>query len=415
MDNISRFGVSSIILAARTSSASALSRSCAVSPATHATAVHANTPPRHLQKHMTRTHPNPLQPVRRETPFENAPAGIDQIDWSALERLRARFLSRQAGGEGPYWQNHDTLAAYDATYAERIGWKWDALLRELGLRGWAPPPGTTLLDYGCGSGVAARRVLGAFGPHHFHSVALHDHSPEAVAFATSRVSADHPGVKTVTFDPTRPFTLVVSHVLNELPPPAVEELLALAERAAAVLWIEPGTHADSRSLATLRDRLIPRHRIIAPCTHRERCPLFAAGQEREWCHLFAEPPIGVQNNPNWVRFAQRAGVDLRSQAYSCLVLETGAGLAPDLAQPGAARALGRPQVFKPYARFLACDSRGLHWLELPKRVDAALVKRLAKAPPTPLYALEHDAHRISAARPLVPDAPALPDSDCPSP
>jgi hypothetical protein len=335
-----------------------------------------------------------------------------QLDWSALDRLRALFLSREAAADGPYWQNHDTLAAYDATYAERIGWKWDALLRELRLRRWAPPAGTVLLDYGCGSGVAGRRVLAAFGPARFAGLALHDHSPEAIAFARARAAAEFPALPLPDSSPLRlldssqPFTLVVSHVLNELPPAAAEELVALAARAAAVLWIEPGTHADSRALAAARDRLRATHRIIAPCTHRENCPLFAAGQEREWCHFFAAPPPGVQNDSGWVRFAQRAGLDLRSQAYGCLVLEHGSGLAPDLApHAGAARALGRPEVFKPYARLLACDATGLHWLELPKRVDAALVKRLDKDPPVPLYALAHDGKRITAATPLV-SAPA---------
>ena len=353
---------------------------------------------------------------------------LDRLDWSALDRLRATFLARDAAASGPYWQNRAALAAYDATYAERIGWKWDALLRELRLRRWAPPAGTVLLDYGCGSGVAGRRVLAAFGAERFSSLALHDHSPEAVAFAAERAASEFPALPRVAFDPsapapTPPFTLVVSHVLNELPPAARDELVALAARAAAVIWIEPGTHADSRALATLRDQLRAPHRIIAPCTHRENCPLFAEANARDWCHFFAEPPVGVQNDPAWVRFAQRAGVDLRSQAYSCLVLERGTGVPPvgldDGAPPSAAsvsdsasasdsgssllpaRALGRPEVFKPYARFLACDASGLHWLELPKRVDPALVKRLDKDPPVPLYALDHDGKRIVSAIPLV--------------
>jgi hypothetical protein len=356
---------------------------------------------------------------------------LEKLDWSALDRLRATFLARDAAASGPYWQNASALAAYDATYAERIGWKWDALLRELLLRRWAPPAGTVLLDYGCGSGVAGRRVLAAFGADRFSSLVLHDHSPEAVAFAAERAASEFPALPRRAFDPSalaaQPFTLVVSHVLNELPPAARDELLSLAERAAAVIWIEPGTHADSRSLAAIRDRLRVGNRIIAPCTHRENCPLFAEANARDWCHFFAEPPVGVQNNPDWVRFAQRVGVDLRSQAYSCLVLERREGVAPDLAPsasvPGPAptsdsgsslpapsssllpaRALGRPEVFKPYARLLACDATGLHWLELPKRVDPALVKRLGKNPPVPLYALVHDGKRIASATPLVADS-----------
>lgn len=338
---------------------------------------------------------------------------LENLDWSALERLRATFLQRDAAEKGTYWQNHATLAAYDATYAERIGWKWDALLRELRLRHWAPPPGTVLLDFGCGSGVAGRRVLEAFGAAHFAGLALADHSPEAVAFSRARAELHFPDLPlrdaaTYVAAPEAAhlapaFTLVVSHVLNELTPTARADLLALACRAAAVIWIEPGTRLDSRALATVRDELRVGHRIVAPCTHRENCPLFLETNARDWCHFFAEPPAGVQNSPDWVRFGQRTGVDLRSQAYSCLVLELDS-ISPGAAIPvfaeGDARVLGRPEVFKPYARLLACDSTGLHFLELSKRADAALVKRLAKDPPLPLYRLVHDGKHIHSATPL---------------
>jgi len=325
---------------------------------------------------------------------------VNSFNWPALERLRAIFLARDAATNGPYWQNHDTLAAYDATYAERIGWKWDALLRELRLRNWAPPARTTLVDFGCGSGVAGRRVLAAFGADHFSALALADHSPEAVTFAAERARETFPGLKVQTTpEPQEPFTLVVSHVLNELTDVARAELLTLAARAVCVLWVEPGTHADSRALATVRDELrATGQRIVAPCTHRENCPLFLETNARDWCHFFAEPPVGVQNNPDWVRFAQRAGVDLRSQAYSCLVLDR---IAEPALPEGSARLLGRPEVFKPYARFLACESDGLHWLELSKRVDAALIKRLDRNPPLPLYRLEHDGKRVSSATPVA--------------
>lgn len=340
---------------------------------------------------------------------------LDHLDWNALDRLRATFLARDAASTGPYWQTPSALAAYDATYAERIGWKWDALLHELRLRRWAPPAGTVLVDFGCGSGVAGRRVLSAFGADRFAALALHDHSPEAVAFAAARARTGFPDLAHrdfFTLTEATAFTLVVSHVLNELAPEPRAALLDLARRAACVIWIEPGTHADSRALAAARDELRPAHRIVAPCTHRENCPLFAEASARDWCHFFAEPPPGVQNSSDWVRFAQRAGIDLRSQAYSCLVLEkaaspaqAGSAAASPLFGPHAARVLGRPEVFKPYARLLACDATGLHWLELSKRTDPALVKKLDRDPPPPLYAFEHDGKRIRCATPLVPVAP----------
>ena len=338
----------------------------------------------------------------------------EQLDWTALDRLRDGFLTG-AAANGPYWKSTTDLASYDLTYAERIGWKWDALLAELHRRDWHPPTRGLLLDWGCGSGIAGRRVLSVFGAETFASLAVWDHSPLARTFAAGRAREAFPGLAVSEFaDSGQPIALlVVSHVLNELPADARAQLLALVARAAAVIWIEPGTHADSRALATVRDQLRTGHRIVAPCTHCEACPLFHEANERDWCHFFAPPPVGIQNHSEWVRFSHRAGIDLRSQAYSCLVLDRAelSTLNPQLSTPSAvtARLIGRAEVFKPYARFLACEASGLHWLELPKRVAPALVKRLDKDPPIPLYALVHDGKRVSEMTPLVPDLPAPAD------
>src|SRR6185436_4078772 len=59
-----------------------------------------------------------------------------ELDWHTLDRLRDRFL--QGGSATPYWETADDLANYDLTFGERIGWKWDHVLRELRLRGWTP-------------------------------------------------------------------------------------------------------------------------------------------------------------------------------------------------------------------------------------------------------------------------------------
>jgi len=89
-----------------------------------------------------------------------------QLDWATLARLRDGFLSGNAA-RGPYWTSLNDLANYDLTYGERIGWKWDAVLRELRTRAWSPPAGLPILDWGCGSGIAGRRVSQAFGADHF--------------------------------------------------------------------------------------------------------------------------------------------------------------------------------------------------------------------------------------------------------
>src|SRR5579859_1535396 len=117
----------------------------------------------------------------------------EKLDWAALDRLREGFLGGAAAG-GPYWRSRGDLAAYDATYGERIGWKWDAVLRELRLRGWAPPAGAAVLDWGCGSGVAGRRVVAFFGAENFSALHLHDHSPLALEFAADAARRAFPGL-----------------------------------------------------------------------------------------------------------------------------------------------------------------------------------------------------------------------------
>jgi ubiquinone/menaquinone biosynthesis C-methylase UbiE len=113
------------------------------------------------------------------------------IDWNSLERLRAAFLGGKAGATD-YWQTENDLASYDATFAQRIGWKWDYVLEELTRRGWSPPAGA-LLDWGCGSGIASRAFLDQFGPASISQLQLWDRSSLAMQFATKRASEKYQG------------------------------------------------------------------------------------------------------------------------------------------------------------------------------------------------------------------------------
>jgi SAM-dependent methyltransferase len=305
------------------------------------------------------------------------------LDWPALERLRQKFLGGGAAA-GPYWESPADLASYDLTYGERIGWKWDHVLRELRLRGWTPAS-RDVLDWGCGSGVAARRVISFFGAEHFDSLTVWDHSPLACDFAETAARRAFPALRVASAAPsllagdTPLGLLIVSHVLNELPPAALASLRAAIARAAAVLWVEPGTHAVSRQLTALRDELRGAgFHVVAPCTHAHACPMAAPENARHWCHFFAPPPAEIFADSEWVKFGQRAGIDLRSLPYCFLALDRRAPApAPDLS-----RVIGRPEHFKPYARLLNCDATGLAELELPKRADPALFKALerTKAP-----------------------------------
>jgi hypothetical protein len=93
-----------------------------------------------------------------------------ELDWESLDRHREQFLGARPS-DGPYWASAEDLESYDLTFGERIGWKWDAVLAELRLQGWRPPGGV-VLDWGCGSGIAGRRVVAAYGTAAFSSLLL---------------------------------------------------------------------------------------------------------------------------------------------------------------------------------------------------------------------------------------------------
>ncbi|MBL9214056.1 MAG: hypothetical protein JNG83_01130 [Opitutaceae bacterium] len=308
----------------------------------------------------------------------------EQLDWEALDRLRAHFLSGRAAA-GPYWHTVTDLECYHATFGERIGWKWDAVLSELRRRGWAPAPGGDVLDWGCGSGVAGQRVLAAFGPGAFRRLRVHDHSGLAEEFALHCARRAFPELDAARAGPAElageaPIgLLVVSHVLNELDDDARAALGRLAARAAAVLWVEPGTHAVSRALGRWRETLAAGGlHVVAPCTHRAPCGMLTPGNERHWCHFFAPCPAGIQAEAGWVRFAQRAGIDLRALPYSFLALDRRPAALPE----GASRVIGEPRLYKGFARVFGCDAGGVAELTLQKR-DAPEMFKLMKQGRTP--------------------------------
>lgn len=302
-----------------------------------------------------------------------------ELDWESLDRHREQFLGGKPS-DGPYWVSDSDLASYDLTFGERIGWKWDAVLDELTMRGWSPGRGA-VLDWGCGSGVAGRRVVQRFGQDAFGSLAVWDHSPIATSFAYDAARNKFPGLDVSMATPgflgaEDPISLLVlSHVLNELHPEALDEIRALARRARAVLWTEPGNRETSRKLGSLRDEWSGEFRLVAPCTHANPCPMFAPGNERHWCHHFAAPPPVIFADSNWVKFGKRAGVDLRSLPYSFLAMDRDWSGAVD----GLSRVIGRPEDFKPYVRLLNCDSSGLEELTIPKRTNKALCKELDRS------------------------------------
>ncbi|MBI2496406.1 MAG: hypothetical protein HYV75_00195 [Opitutae bacterium] len=341
----------------------------------------------------------------------------ESLDWEALDRLRADFLSG-AAANGPYWHTITDLECYDFTYGRRIAWKWDAVLDELKLRQWRPPAGGTVLDWGCGSGVAGRRVIECFGPENFSRLAVHDHSALAMDFAEHHGRLHFPSLEVARATPRllageEPIgVLVLSHVLNELHDTDLTGLGKLMNRAASILWVEPGNHEVSRVLGHWRKKLVGPLRVVAPCTHHAACGVLAAGNEQHWCHFFAAVPAGIHADSGWVRFGQRAGIDLRSLPYCFLSLDRRpAGAALDAARPGAderrpypeqpgySRVIGEPRHYKGYAKVYSCDAAGVTDLTLQKRDAPDVFKALKRAAGPMLYRWTHVNGRITGVEP----------------
>lgn len=298
---------------------------------------------------------------------------------AALRRIRERFLHGTAGA-ADYWRVPADVALYDSTFAERIGWKWDAVLRELRLRGWRPRS-RRVLDWGCGSGIAHRRVLAEWPQ--FFTLALHDRSAMARRFAAERARAEFPQIALETGEPagTPETLLLVSHVINELPPAELERLLALARGVGEIIWVEAGTHADSRRLIEVRERLLGDFAAVAPCTHQQRCGLLTARNAAHWCHHFATPPSAIFQDARWAEFGKEMGIDLRSVPYSFLVLTR----APAATPADCSRIIGRPREARGFARVLSCQAEGVAEFVLQKRDAPELLRAVRKSALAPVY------------------------------
>lgn len=301
---------------------------------------------------------------------------LSRADLDRIERLRALFLEeRRDGAPLPdYWRDERDLAAYDAVLGARIGWKWNAVLRECRDRGFARADGDVVLDHGCGSGVAARAFVRVFGA---KEVLCHDRSPRAMAFASRGVRGAAPAIAAravADVSGLRPDVLLVSHVLGELDASAVRELERLIERSRRVILVEPGNRPVARALSALRDRLLGTFRVLAPCPHAAACP--ALTKRDDWCHFFAPPPPEVFTDGDWARTTKALGIDARALPYSflCLVRDD----TPTAPRPP--RVLGRPTVRPHTARVQVCEAAGLRDVEIQKRADPTLWRALKKEP-----------------------------------
>ena len=307
---------------------------------------------------------------------------LSRDELARIVRLRALFLDDTRAGQPlpDYWRDELDLAAYDRTLAQRIGWKWQAVLEECRQRGFGSAQDRIVLDLGCGTGIAARTFVAAFGA---REVRCFDRSKRATAFACQRLQA-RPGAPPVValtdVADERPDVLLVSHVLGELDATGEQALQALLRRSTTVLLVEPGNKPTSRRLSALRDTLRESFVVRAPCPHQAACPVL--GRPADWCHFFAAPPPEVFTDGDQVRTWKALGIDARALPYPFLWLQRRAA-AHEPAAPAPSvphRVLGRPELRPHTLGAQLCTDTGLRSVELQKRHHAALWRTVKKHP-----------------------------------
>ncbi len=209
-------------------------------------------------------------------------------DWQRLRALRERYLT-DASEE--YWTERD-LVLYDATFARRIGWKWEAVLADLAQAGWKPRS-DRLLDWGVAPGIA-ERAAATWSGIKSAEISL-DQSKVAMNFAVKALQSDgvraQIGKLAERLGARRPCWCSVTwwESLRK------EELLHLAQFAATaeeLIWVEPGSREISRRLGSIRAILqAGGHNLIGPCTHQNPCQIFAPENTSFTSAIFLrEPP-----------------------------------------------------------------------------------------------------------------------------
>ncbi|HLB34797.1 MAG: hypothetical protein A3F67_05940 [Verrucomicrobia bacterium RIFCSPHIGHO2_12_FULL_41_10] len=292
-------------------------------------------------------------------------------DWERLRFLRQRFLNDASEN---YWEQPRDLELYDLIYAQRIAWKWNAVLTNLSDAGWKPTS-EQIIDWGCGTGIASRTTSPWSG---IKKVGLIDQSALSINFTKKQL--DKEGIETISWPQDEPLEekslFLISHVLGELNEKELLHLATIAATAHEIIWVEPGSHELSRKLSTMREIFINAgHHLIAPCVHKHPCPMLQKKQEHDWCHFFAKPPIEIFQSSFWHKASRQLGIDLRSLPYSYLAFSR----VESPSWPShAERLIGHPRKLKAHCKLLCCGSDGLVERTLQRRDHPELFRKMIR-------------------------------------
>lgn len=169
------------------------------------------------------------------------------------------------------------------------------------------------------------------------------------------------------FPELQPADLVtLAYVLDELPPekiePLVDRLWTLTSDTLVI--VEPGTPAGWQRILRVRARLIEAGaHLVAPCPHRQACPLVAP----DWCHFSRRVARSRLH-----RLAKGGEVPWEDEKYIYVAASRHAGeTAPE-------RVLAPPQASSGMVRLKLCDANGNAGERLLTRRDGAAFKAARK-------------------------------------
>ncbi|MFN3560509.1 MAG: small ribosomal subunit Rsm22 family protein [Chloroherpetonaceae bacterium] len=307
----------------------------------------------------------------------------------ALSRLRTQFLNAQEG-LADYWSSEELLALYDATFAERIGWKWNFVLKDLETRNWTLPNGT-LVDWGCGTGIASQKILQSNIAPSPRMVSLFDRSTLSVDFASKKLMRLFANISFTQGDSPDASSVLISHVLNELSNAELSRLLERLKRATSIIWVEPSQKQIAMRLVEVREALRNDFHIVAPCVHQASCGMLAPENARHWCHHVALPPQEAFTESKWAKFADAFNIDLSDLSLSYLVLDK-RPIKP--LATNVKRLVGNVRLYKATASLLLCDEQGVRDVELTKRDLPDVFKAFKKGKIASLAAVEVESGRI---------------------
>lgn len=294
--------------------------------------------------------------------------------WAKVKELRSKFIS-STGVVSDYWDSEKTLEAYDETLAQRILWKWEFVFDQLERLKWTTDA-ATLIDWGCGTGIATRGYLNRFGIQNLTTVHVYDRSSPAMRFAADKIKSEFSGVTVLGHLPTLTGNeiLLISHVITELSESDFEQLIKLISQVKAVIWVDAGTPTVSQKLISVREQLKSIFSVISPCTHGNSCGL--AGSTKDWCHFFAHAPVEAFTSTEWADFAETLGIHLDELPLSFLVMEK----TTRSFHSSFTRIIAKPEIYKGYSRLLGCNADGVSWLRLTQRNFHDVYKSLKKGP-----------------------------------